>query len=587
MSEINFKKKDQKNQDKVTLRKRAEEILQDELDSTSELPKEKMQHLVHELRTHQIELELQNEELRKAQQELLISQKKYTDLYDFAPVGYLTINDKGLILTANLSAADMLGTARIFLINQPLFCYISTDYQDIHYHCRKTLLEKKEPLTCDLRMQKKNGSQFDAQCKYVTNSDVDGETGRFRMGITDISARKTAERRQARLELQLRQAHKMEAIGTMAGGIAHDFNNILAVVLGYADMAIDDVPELSPAKHSLEQIVKVGNRAKDIVRHLLAFSHMPGSEQDYAPVPLSPLVKEVLKFQRSIIPTTIDIRSDVDENCGQIMGDPTQVHQVLMNFCTNATHAMEEKGGTFEVILERTELTENDQKNEPGLHGGTYLRLAVTDTGHGMTPEIIEKIFDPYFTTKEVDKGSGMGLSVVHGIVKNHGGFVKVESEPGKGSTFNVFFPRIKEEIITEDPDKVEDLPTGSEKILFVDDVKMLTDIGKSMLETLGYSVTTKNDSSEALELFQSDPAWFDLVITDEVMPKFTGSELAKHFLKIRPDIPIILCTGYSAFIDEVKAQKIGIKEYIMKPANRHELSKLIRKVLDGDESDS
>ncbi len=580
-------KKDQKNHNKVTLQKRAKEILQDEPDSTSELSKEKTQHLVHELRTHQIELELQNEELRKAQNELLISQKKYTDLYDFAPVGYLTINDKGLILAANQSAADMLGIPRKFLINNPLTSYISTDNQDIHYFSRKILLEKKKQQTCEMRMQKKDGSQFDVLAKYVVNSDVDGESGRFRMGITDISARKTAEKRQASLELQLRQAHKMEAIGTMTGGIAHDFNNILAVVLGYANMAIHDVPELSPAEHKLKQIVKVGNRAKDLISHLLSFSRMPGSVQDHALVSLSPLVKEVLKFQRSIIPTTIDIRSDIDENCGQIMGDPTQVHQVLMNFCTNATHAMEEKGGTLEVTLERTKFTENDLKNEPDLHGGTYLRLVVADTGHGMTPEIIEKIFDPYFTTKEDDKGSGMGLSVVLSIVKNHGGFVKVESEPGKGSTFNVFFPWIKEKIIAVEPDKIEDIPTGSEKILFVDDEKMLTDIGKAMLENLGYSVTTKNDSSEALELFQSDPAWFDLVITDQLMPTFTGSELAKHFLKSRPDIPIILCTGYSGIIDEEKAKKIGIREYILKPVELHNLSKLIRKVLDGDESDS
>ncbi len=305
--------------------------------------------------------------------------------------------------------------------------------------------------------------------------------------------------------------------------------------------------------------------------------------QDHTHIHLRPIVEEVLKFQRTIIPANINIRSDIDENCRQIKGDPIQIYQVLMNLCTNAAHAMEEKGGTLAVGLHKAKLAANDQKTEPDLPAGTYVRLSVIDTGCGMTPEIVDMIFDPYFTTKEVGKGSGMGMWVVHGIIKNHGGFVKVKSEPGKGSTFFTFFPCIEEEIISKETNEFDDIPTGTEKILFIDDMKMMTTFGKGMLEKLGYFVTTKNDSSEALSLFQRDPVQFDLVITDQIMPKLTGTELAKYFLNIRPDIPIILCTAYSGPIDELKAQEIGIREYVQKPVNIHSFARLIRKVLDGD----
>jgi len=260
----------------------------------------------------------------------------------------------------------------------------------------------------------------------------------------DISERVKAEETEANLEAKLRQAQKMEAVGTMAGGIAHDFNNILAAIIGYADLAKTQIEESNPAINMIEQVLKAGGRAEDLVQHILTFSRMSGQAQDHVKIDLIPILKEVLKFQRSIIPTTIEIRSDIEENCGQVNGDPTQLHQILMNLCTNAAHAMEEKGGVLEVGLHKTELFLSDLKAEPELDEGSYLMLSVCDNGSGIRHELIEKIFDPYFTTKEVGKGSGMGLSVVQGIVKNHGGFVKVESEPGKGSTFNVFFPDLK-----------------------------------------------------------------------------------------------------------------------------------------------
>lgn len=393
--------------------------------------------------------------------------------------------------------------------------------------------------------------------------------------VLDITERKDAEKQRYNLESQLRQAHKNEAIGTMAGGIAHDFNNILAAIIGYADMAKGDIPDFSPAKHQIEQVLKAGNRAKDLVRHILTFSRMSSFPQGHVHVNLSSLVKEVVKFQRSTIPTTIEIISDIDENCGQITGDPTQLHQVIMNLCTNASHAMDEENGTLEISLKKTEVD---------LHPGTYIQLSVSDTGTGLSPELIDKIFDPYFTTKAVGKGSGMGLAIVQSIVKNHGGFIKVESKVGKGSTFLVFFPRLKKDLLVEDNEKVAEIPTGTEKILFVDDEEMLADIGKIFLERLGYSVTSVTDSGEALELFLDNPSFFDLVITDQAMPQFSGTDLAKQFLQIRPDVPIILCTGYSSMTNEEKARSIGIRGYVMKPIDNSAISGLIRELLDGRE---
>ncbi len=434
----------------------------------------------------------------------------------------------------------------------------------------------------ELKLMRKDGSLVDVFSSHAVVQRHGHEPMMFCFDV-DITERKQAEAEKKKLEFQLRQAHKMEAIGTMAGGIAHDFNNILAAIVGYADMAKDDIPDSSPAKKNIEQVLKASHRAKDLVRHILRFSRISVPVQGHGPIELSHTVKEVLKFQRSIIPTTISIITDIDENCGQIKGDSTQIHQVLMNFCTNASHAMEEKGGTLEIGLHTIELSSDDLIAEPNLHADTYIQLSVRDTGTGVTSDLMDKIFDPYFTTKEVGKGSGMGLAVVQSIVTNHDGFVKVESELGKGSTFRAFFPKIKEDITVEATGEANNIPTGTERILFVDDEEMLADIGKSILERLGYSVTARTDSTEALKLFKSDPSQFDLVITDQTMPKIPGTELTKQLLQIRPGIPIILCTGHSSMIDEEKAQKIGIREYTMKPVNKTVIAKLIRKALDSN----
>jgi len=384
---------------------------------------------------------------------------------------------------------------------------------------------------------------------------------------------------------QLRQAQKMEAIGTLTGGITHDFNNILAAIIGYTDLAIIDVPDGSKAKYNLLEAKKAAHRAKELVNQILTFSRQ--SEQKLIPVKISIIIKEALKLLRASLPTTIEIHEHIERDTGTIEADPTQVHQVLMNLCTNAGHAMREKGGILEVSLRNFDLgfrnseIKEDEKHSPmNLTLGPYLKLTVSDTGHGITPEVLERIFNPYFTTKEKGEGTGLGLSLVHGIVKGHGGTITVESEPEKGTTFHIFFPRIEEAEKGADKVAEKSLPNGQERILFIDDEFALVDIGKQMLENLGYKVTTKTDSLEALKLFQEQPREFDLVITDMTMPNMTGEKLAKELMRIRPDVPIILCTGFSEQITEDDAKELGIKEFAMKPLLMEDLAKTIRKVL-------
>jgi PAS domain S-box-containing protein len=385
-----------------------------------------------------------------------------------------------------------------------------------------------------------------------------------------------AEREKA--EAALRQSHKMEAIGTLAGGIAHDFNNILAAVLGYADMAMDDIPARSPAKYQIEQVLKAGNRAKDLVKHILSFSRK--ENHILIPVDVLHIAKESLKFLRATIPTTIDIKEHFDIENRTILADETQIHQVIVNLCTNAAQAMDVDGGILEVTLSDHIFSENDVKEEPDLQPGEYVHLCVRDNGTGIDPKYLDKIFDPYFTTKEVGKGSGMGLAVVIGIVKSHGGVIRVNSKLGEGTSFNVYLPKVEEQI-HEEIDETIPLPHGSEKILVVDDDASIVDMTQQRLERLGYNVTAKTSSKEALTLFRAKPDAFDLVISDQTMPGLTGEQLAKELLAIRPDIPIIICTGYSSKMDAEKANFVGVSAFIMKPVDKRELAITMRKVLD------
>ncbi len=394
----------------------------------------------------------------------------------------------------------------------------------------------------------------------------------------DVTERKQVEEERKNLQAQLLHAQKMEAIGTLAGGIAHDFNNILGAVLGYAELAREATPDGTEAADDLDRVLEAGNRAAALVKQILAFSRQTATER----IPLAPIhmVKEAIRLLRPTLPATIMIRHRLESGTKSILADPSQLHQVVMNLCTNAYHAMERTGGVLDIDLEERELTAADLQSTPNVQPGPFVVLSVGDTGPGIPPEIRSKIFNPFFTTKEVGKGTGMGLAIVHGIATASGGFVTCESEPGNGAVFRVFFPALEEKVSREAPAAVA-APTGRERILFVDDDDILTEMGQTMLERLGYEVTVFTSSVAALAEFERQPDRFDAVITDQTMPEITGVDLARKMLRIRPDLPIILCTGFSNLVTEEQVKAYGIKGFAMKPLTKKEIAVLLRSVLE------
>ena len=397
--------------------------------------------------------------------------------------------------------------------------------------------------------------------------------------LEDITESKQTDEERKKLEAQLMQAQKMEALGTLAGGIAHDFNNILSAIIAYAEGGKHIVPDTDKVRKNIDEILKVSSRARDLVKQILAFSRR--TKHEYIQLKLDATVKESLKMLRAILPKTIEIRQNLPAN-GRVMADSTQIHQVVMNLCSNAAHAMGERGGVLDVSLNKVDVHEGAEALALDLPPGPYLRLSVSDTGHGMTPEVLERIFDPYFTTKEKGRGTGLGLSVVHGIVKSHKGAITCKSMPGEGTTIDIYLPEIEFKKEAAAPRSGTSCLNGNERILFVDDEQILGKAVKEGLRYLGYRVVTRTSSIEALDLFRKHPNQFDLVITDIIMPVMSGDRLTQEMLKIRHNIPVILCTGYSEQMTEEKAKELGAQELIMKPMEIRDLANTIRRVLDG-----
>ena len=438
---------------------------------------------------------------------------------------------------------------------------------------------KRDRYEMEFQMLHKKGHWVDILSRANALFDENGKPARVIGTHIDITERKQSEEEHKKLLVQLQQAQKMEAIGTLAGGIAHDFNNILGAIIGYAEMIRDDCSFDSTIAHDINQVLKAGTRAKELVTQILAFSRQAKSDR----IPLQPsvIINEAIKLLRASLPTTITIKQYIDQHAGIILADPIQVHQILMNLCTNAFHAMEQKGGTLTISLQKKTLHQNALNTEPHLLPGDYVLLSVMDTGEGIAPEFRGKIFEPYFTTKEVGKGTGMGLATVHGIVQSYGGSITCESQLGKGTVFQIYLP-IAAALPLQATEHQETLEVGKEHILLVDDEQILVEMGKTLLERLGYKVTAKASSMEALTAFLNQPDIFDLVITDQTMPGMTGVDLARRILQIRHNMPIILCTGFSNLISEEKAKSMGIREFAMKPLTKKDISLLIRKVLDG-----
>jgi PAS domain S-box-containing protein len=725
------------------LRKRAEGQLKDRSIGQGDISPEQAQGLLHELQVHQIELEMQNEELRRAQVELEISRTKYFDLFDLAPVGYLTLNEKGLILEANLTVSQLLGVERSSLVNHPLTRFILSEDQDSYYLHRKRLFETGMPQMFELRMMRRDGSPF--WVLIETTSVQAGESGSlvYKVVMSDITERKQAEdlihhqqaimgsiinsatrvlifaldssyrylafnemhrhemkviygvdialgmnmlelitlpeirkmvkasfdrvlhgesfsevhqqpgqtsyyeffwspvighmgevkgitafiidittRRQVeeelrshrnhleelvkertieleeknteleeeikyhkqsveekkRLEFQLAQSQKMEALGRFAGGIAHDLNNILYPIIVDTELLLEETAPHASSYLMLKQILSAAYMQRDLIKQILFFSQR--REQQFYPIKIKPLLNETLNLLRSSLPSTMEIHKHFDAPSDKVMGDPTQIQQVMMNLFRNAADALRSTGGMIEVSLENTYLESNLFHQE--MKAGEYLRLSVKDTGAGMTSEVMDRIFEPFFTTKDMGRGNGMGLAIVHGIIKNHSGAISVESDPGKGSRFIVYLPITDKRYRAQnlDTDKIP-LTERKLKILLIDDEDIILSSVKNALKRLGYDVATAIDSLEALKLFRNTPDEFDLVITDHTMPRMTGVELAPKLMEIRPDIPVILCTGFSDVIDEQEAKAMGIRGLLLKPASIKELGSAIRRALE------
>ena len=507
----------------------------------------------------------QLKESKRAKDALRESEERTRTLLNAIDDIALLLDTDGTVLDSNATALQRLGKSADELVGKCIYDFFPPPQAEAIRNAVSEVIRKGKPFRIELEQESRI---YDSHVYPIC--DAQGKVIQAGVISSDITERRS-------MEAQLRQSHKMEAIGTLAGGIAHDFNNILGIILGNTELAMDDVPEWNPARLNLEEIITAGIRARDVVRQLLSFAHK--TDQERKPVIINSVIIDGLRLLRFSIPANIEIRHNIPKGSEVIFADPTQLNQVMINLFTNAAHAMEKDGGILAINVESVNLTASTAQSHD-LPPGSYVKLSVSDTGDGIAPEIKDRIFDPYFTTKEVGKGSGMGLSVVHGIVMNHNGAISVDSELGKGATFTIFLPASKREPVPETTID-EELPTGKERILFVDDEESIVKMGIQRLKRLGYKVESTTSPIEALDLFRSKSDQFDLVITDLTMPKMTGDKLVKAILDIRPDIPIILCTGFSEKINSEKIREIGAAVYLEKPHDKHDLSKTIRRVLD------
>lgn len=387
-----------------------------------------------------------------------------------------------------------------------------------------------------------------------------------------------AENQHEERENHLRQTQKMESVGTIVGAIAHDFNNILTVIIGFGELALAEAEKGTNLYDNIGEVLQGGYRARELVRQILTFSRR--TESDLRPVNLEPVVRDVLETLRTTLPPIIELQPSIQKNLAPVEADPIQIQQIVMNLCTNAEHAMQGKGGELIVALDAVTLEADFSDRFPDLAPGSYLKLTVGDTGSGISPDVIEHIFEPYFTTRKKGVGTGMGLAVVQGIVRKCGGEITIDSELGKGSTFTVYLPQVKREVVSDEATEAP-IDSGHERILFVDDEVALTKLAKKMLRQLGYTVTTRTSSIEALELFKTIPHRFDLVITDKTMPNMTGDQMAVEMMKVRPDMPVILCTGFSEQVTREDVKAMGIRTLLMKPIVWGKLAKTVREALD------
>jgi two-component system cell cycle sensor histidine kinase/response regulator CckA len=520
------------------------------------------------------------QERKKAELAILESEKKVRNIIEKSREGISLVDEKGSVIEWNSGQETIYGTKRAMVVgkkiwdvqfqHEPKTQRDEENYKKIEKIWTGFFQTGVNPFKNDLhvsRIERPDGNIRDIQQMYFT---IESDNGVMMACTTrDITDKLLMEK-------QLAQTQKMEAMGTLAGGIAHDFNNLLGGIIGYTDLALMKADKDSLLKKYLEQVRKASRRASDLVKQILTFSRSEDLEKK-EPVQLSLIVKEALKLLRSTLPETIELLSKIEARDSFILANSTQFHQVIMNLCTNAAHAMRARGGIMEVKLTEEIIEDAVYK---GIKPGPHVRLTVSDTGYGIKPEFLDKIYDPFFTTKKPGEGTGMGLAVVHGIVEGHQGHISVFSKEGQGTTFSILVPMIVDVIHKQEKEELE-IPRGNERILLVEDDTYLAEAEKKMLEELGYSVTGLPGGVEAFEMFQKLPDRFDIIITDYAMPKMTGLQLIRKIRSISPDIPIIICTGYLKLIQQQKITSLGIGEIIMKPIELGYIARSIRRLLE------
>jgi len=537
---------------------------------------------LHELRVHQIELDMQNEELRRTQAALGAERERYVDLYDQAPVGYCTVNDQDLLIEANLSVATLLGVARDALFRQPISRFIFKEDQDIYYLFRRQRFEAGRPQACELRMVTIDGTAFWTHLQATVVQD-EGNAPVCHLVMTDITERKQAETEREKLEEQLRASQKMEAIGNLAGGIAHDFNNLLSVILCCTDFAMAGVREDDRTREELLEVKKACERAVILTRQLLAFSR----KQVLQPVvlDLNQIAAGVEKMLRRILGEDIDHVQVLAPDLGAVRADPGQIEQVLMNLVVNARDAMP-TGGKLTIETSNVDLDEEYAARHVAVKPGPYVRFAISDTGCGMDAATQARIFEPFFTTKEKGKGTGLGLSTVYGIVAQSGGHILVYSEPGQGTTFKIYLPREISAKLTVTATRlaaVQTPPTGTETILVVEDEEAILNIAKRILREAGYTVLTAASPDDALMACKTWQGKIHLLLTDVVMPQMGGRALAETLVVARPRIKVLYMSGYTDDAIVHHGTLDPGTHFIAKPFSAADLVRKVREVLDRD----
>jgi len=564
----------------MSLRSRAEEIFgRRHYNGDAKLSPDEAAHLFHELRVHQIELEMQNEELKRAHLELDASHARYFDLYDLAPVGYLTVSEKGIVEQANLTAVTLLGAdSRNALLRQPLTRFILPADQDIFYRHRKKLFDTGDPQMCELRMKFSDQGEFWVRLDANLERDANDGTARCRVVLTNISDQKHAEKEKEKLLEQLAQAIKMESIGRLAGGVAHDFNNMLGVILGNLELAFDHVTPDEPLFVELTSIRNAARRSAKITEQLLAFAR----KQNACPqvLDMNGTVEGLFSMLKGLIGEHIDLAWQPGANLWTVNMDPAQIDQIIVNLCLNARDAI---GGSGRIVIETGHAiyNEDDCRRHTNCTPGQYVVLSVSDNGCGMTRESLDHLFEPFFTTKKTGQGTGMGLASAHGIILQNNGFITVDSEPGRGTTFKIHLPRYEGAAVTAPAENTSLIPAGEgETVLIAEDEPTLLDMTAKMLQRQGYTVLCARTPLEAMHLAGEHAGKIKLLITDVVMPGMNGQQLAAK-ITAQHAMKCLFMSGYTSDIISHHGVMDSGVAFIQKPFTKMELALKVRTLLD------